>query len=227
MARQTQGSEIRVGDCVTMRAEHRRFLTSSTGGDVFKVVGRDGNALVLEGPMDWHQKHRKQRTMGAHQFKKTACPIEHGDMATPHHATKKSPAQLQREINEVLVHPGEHSYEDAMDALEKKHAGVPRGGSLRSGHAPVVPAMTRKTKWSSHATVRGNKAGTWDVEAGRGLTYDRGDGRGPLLMFNLHRHVVPATGSSHISPVELDEITREIAAFLNRKKRKLKPSSGY
>jgi len=79
----------------------------------------------------------------------------------------------------------------------------------------------------SHATVRGNKAGTWDVEAGRGLTYDRGDGHGPLLMFNLHRHVVPATGSSHISPVELDQITREIAAFLNRKKRKLKPSSGY
>jgi hypothetical protein len=60
--------------------------------------------------------------------------------ATPrHHATKKSPAQLQREVDEVLAHPGKYSYEEAMEALEKKHAGAPRGGSLRSGHAPVVP----------------------------------------------------------------------------------------
>jgi hypothetical protein len=87
-----------------MRAEHRRFLTSSTGGDVFKVVARDGKALVLEGPMDWHPKHRKQRTMGAHQFKKTSCPVEQG--VTPHHATKKkSAAQLQREIDEALANP--------------------------------------------------------------------------------------------------------------------------
>jgi len=68
--------------------------------------------------------------------------------STRHHATKKSPAQLQREIDAVLSHPGAHSYEEAMAALEKKHAGVPRGGSLRSGHAPVVPEMPRKTKWS-------------------------------------------------------------------------------
>ena len=85
----------------------------------------------------------------------------------------------------------------------------------------------RTASGRAHATARSTKADTWDVEAGRGLTYDRGDGRGPLLMFNLHRHVEPATGNSHIWPTELDEITREIAAFLNRKKRKLRPSPGY
>lgn len=72
-----------------------------------------------------------------------------GSAASPsprHHATKKSPAQLQREIDEVLASPGSYSYEEAMAALEKKHAGVKRGGSLRAGHAPVVP----KTK-EAHA----------------------------------------------------------------------------
>src|SRR5437867_30415 len=58
------------------------------------------------------------------------------------HATKRSPAQLQREIDEVLANPGKHSYEEAMEALKKKHVGVTRGGSLRSGHAPVVPKLT-------------------------------------------------------------------------------------
>jgi hypothetical protein len=58
-----------------------------------------------------------------------------------HHSTKKSPAQLQREIDEVLASPGSFSYEEAMAALEKKHAGVKRGGSLRSGHTPVAPRM--------------------------------------------------------------------------------------
>ena len=58
---------------------------------------------------------------------------------TRHHSTKKSPTQLQREIDEVLASPGSFSYEEAMAALEKKHAGVKRGGSLRAGHAPVVP----------------------------------------------------------------------------------------
>ncbi len=78
-----------------------------------------------------------------------AAPSHHATTRMPHHhATKKSPAQLQREIDEVLAHPGAHSYEEAMAALEKKHAGVPRGGSLRSGHVPVVPKMTSKTKWS-------------------------------------------------------------------------------
>ena len=77
----------------------------------------------------------------------------------------------------------------------------------------------------THATVRGDKAGTWEVEAGRGLTYDRHDGRGPLLMFNLHRHVDRETSGSNISPVDLDEITHEIARFLNSKKRKVKPAS--
>lgn len=85
-----------------------------------------------------------------------------------------------------------------------------------------------KRRGSTHATIKQKgKSGTWAVEAGRGLTYDRGDGRGPLLMFNLHRHVQPQTSSSYISPVDLDEITHEIAAFLNRKKRKLKPYPGY
>lgn len=90
------------------------------------------------------------------------------------------------------------------------------------------PFWEKKRGGSSHSTIKHkNKAGTWAVEAGRGLTYDRGDGRGPRLMFNLHRAVDPETSSSNISPVELDEITHEIAAFLNRKKRKLKPSPGY
>jgi hypothetical protein len=63
-------------------------------------------------------------------------------------AVKKTPAQLQREIDEVLASPGSFSYEEAMAALEKKHAGVKRGGSLRAGHAPVVPKMSAKTKWA-------------------------------------------------------------------------------
>lgn len=97
--RRSSGSDIQVGDCVTMRAEHRRFLTSTTGSEVFKVVGRDGGALVLEGPLRYHPKLRKQHTMGAHQFKKTACPRdEHA-----YHATKKSPKQLDAEIAEILA----------------------------------------------------------------------------------------------------------------------------
>lgn len=73
------------------------------------------------------------------------------------HAAKKSPAQLQREIDEVLASPGAFSYEEAMDALEKRHAGVPRGGSLRAGHAPVVPEMSpwRTRVFNSHAAAVG------------------------------------------------------------------------
>jgi hypothetical protein len=67
-------AKITVGDCVTMKAKYRRFLTSSTGSDVFKVIAIDGNAITIEGPMDWHPKHRRQKTMGVHQFKKTKCP---------------------------------------------------------------------------------------------------------------------------------------------------------
>ena len=67
-------------------------------------------------------------------------PAEWGRLPSKrHHATKKSPAQLQREIDEVLAKPGAYSYEKAMSALEKKHANVTRGGSLRAGHAPVIP----------------------------------------------------------------------------------------
>jgi hypothetical protein len=70
-----------------------------------------------------------------------------------------------------------------------------------------------------------NKAGTWDVQAGRGLTYDHHDGRGPLLMFNLQRHVDPRTSGANISPSELDDITYEIARLLNQKRRKVTPTS--
>jgi hypothetical protein len=69
---------IRAGDCVTMREPHRKYLTSSTGGSVFKVISTAGNALTLEGPLDWHPKHRKQKVMGARQFKRVACP-RYGD----------------------------------------------------------------------------------------------------------------------------------------------------
>lgn len=74
-----------------------------------------------------------------------------------HHATKKSPAQLQREIDEVLSAPGSFSYEEAMGALEKKHAGVKRGGSLRAGHAPVVPKMSAWTTrvFNTHHAAQG------------------------------------------------------------------------
>jgi hypothetical protein len=71
---------------------------------------------------------------------------EQRNHASVHHATKTSPAQLQREIDKVLAHPGKYSYEEAMDALEKKHSGVPRGGSLRSGHAPVAPKMPARNR---------------------------------------------------------------------------------
>ena len=78
---------------------------------------------------------------------------------TLQHATKKSPAQLQREIDEVLAAPGSSSYEEALAALEKKHAGVKRGGSLRAGDAPVVPkrshtAVKESSDVSNYGTAR-------------------------------------------------------------------------
>lgn len=97
------------------------------------------------GTLDKRKKHAEPAYM-----------IETEKPSKPHHATKKkSPAQLQREIDEVLAKPGAYSYEEAMAALEKKHAGVPRGGSLRSGHAPVVPKIahaTMKTDATSAST---------------------------------------------------------------------------
>lgn len=68
------GSAFQAGNCVTMREPHRKHLTSSTGGAIFKVESVDGNALTLEGPLDWHPKHRKRKIMGAQQFKRVACP---------------------------------------------------------------------------------------------------------------------------------------------------------
>lgn len=91
-AHATKRSVIAVGDCVVMRDPHRKFLTSTTGGDHFKVVDRDEGTLTLEGPLHWHAKHRQRRVMGAQQFKKVAC---NG------HATK-SRAQLDREIAEAV-----------------------------------------------------------------------------------------------------------------------------
>ena len=51
------------------------------------------------------------------------------------------------------------SYEEDMAALEKKHAGVKRGGSLRAGHAPVAPKMSttkRVPKTQVIFVVQGN-----------------------------------------------------------------------
>ena len=86
-----KGAKIQVGDCVVMRDPHRKFLTSTTGGTVFKVLAIDGVTLTLEGPMDHHPKHRRQKIMGAHQFKKVACPRpDWPDAGAPtNHATKK------------------------------------------------------------------------------------------------------------------------------------------
>ena len=93
--------KISVGDCVVMRAPHRKFLTSTTGGTVFKVLSIDGNALTLEGPLDHHPKHRRQHVMGAHQFKRVACPVD-AFASAGQHATKKSGSQLDREIATAL-----------------------------------------------------------------------------------------------------------------------------
>jgi hypothetical protein len=93
-------AKISVGDCVTMRTPHRKFLTSSTGGTVFKVLSIDGSALTLEGPMDHHPKHRRQHVMGAQQFKRVACPVD--EFTGTRHSTKKSTAQLDREIAQAL-----------------------------------------------------------------------------------------------------------------------------
>jgi len=90
---------FQAGDCVTMREPHRKYLTSSTGGSVFKVVSTADNALTLEGPLNWHPKHRKQKVMGARQFKRVACPrfedardgddYEHAvSVEQPSHATR-------------------------------------------------------------------------------------------------------------------------------------------
>jgi hypothetical protein len=97
-------SAIGVGDCVVMRAPYRKYITSSTGGDVFKVVAISGKALTIEGPVDYHPKHRQQKVMGAQQFKRVACPRfgDERDGQLMHHSTKKTPAQLDREIAEVV-----------------------------------------------------------------------------------------------------------------------------
>lgn len=97
---------IQVGDCVVMRDPYRKYLTSTTGGTIFKVVSISGSALTLEGPMDYHPKHRRREVMGAQQFKRVACPRFDEDVAAQltHHSTKKkSPARLDREITTMLA----------------------------------------------------------------------------------------------------------------------------
>lgn len=106
---------------------------------------------------------------------------------------------------------------DQAIGIASRHWGLPKKVAFPTRTSPHHSSMAKR---------KTGKGGKWEVEAGRGLTYDRGDGRGALLMFNLHRAVDPITSGSNISPVELDEITRSIAAFLNRSKRKLKPSPG-
>lgn len=116
---------------------------------------------------------------------------------------------------------GSGSEYDWVGPFETKHVAEQVREGVTGG-AWGYPRHQRDTP--AHAAVRSNKAGTWEVEAGRGLTYDHHDGRGPLLMFNLHRVVNPRTSGSHIRPDELDEITHEIARFLNSKKRKVTPT---
>jgi hypothetical protein len=122
-------------------AERRSAEVNKTFLEMLPTMRRrDLEKLIEKRPALWG-RFAAYLTSG-HRF------VDDPPAGTRHHATKKSPAQLQREIDEVLAHPGAHSYEEAMAALEKKHTGVPRGGSLRSGHAPVVPKMTSKTKWT-------------------------------------------------------------------------------
>ena len=118
---------------------------------------------------------------------------------------------------------GNEDYPTRIEVYERRE---PRTTDLAVVFKPDEEGVFRAqgTVTTSNATIRSNKAGTWEVEAGRGLTYDRHDGHGPLLMFNLHRVVNPRTSGSHIRPDELDEITYEIARFLNSKKRKVTPT---
>jgi hypothetical protein len=68
--------------------------------------------------------------------------------------------------------------------------------------------------------------GKWEVEAGRGLVFAPKGGEPPKLMFNLHRHV-DKNGNSAINPSDLDKLTHEIAAFLNRSHKTMPKWRGY
>ncbi len=129
--------------------EFRGFLRNASDRQVQgiydkeKSAGRDEYAELAVAEADRRgifleqEDHARKK---AHVCRTAACKKSHA------HATKKSSAQLQHEIDEVLASPGSFSYEEAMAALEKKHAGVKRGGSLRAGHAPVAPKMSA---WST------------------------------------------------------------------------------
>jgi len=93
---------IQIGDCVVMREPHRRYITSSTGAVVFKVVDASDGTLTIEGPLDHHPKHRQRKVMGAQQFKRVACPrfSDNRDGPLPvDHATKR-PRIVVRKIGE-------------------------------------------------------------------------------------------------------------------------------
>lgn len=59
----------------------------------------------------------------------------------------KSAKQLDRDIAESLAETPAQLDRDIAEVLAA-HAGTKRGGSLRSGHAPTVPELTRKTQWA-------------------------------------------------------------------------------
>jgi hypothetical protein len=88
-----------------------------------------------------------------------------GHSTKRHHATKKLPAQLQREIDEVLASPGSSSYEEARTALENKRGSVKRGESLRAGHAKKV-AVYEKGQRVSVLDERGHEIGRGHVYSG-------------------------------------------------------------
>ena len=61
-------SEISVGDFVVMRTAHAYQLTYGRGSEIFRVIGKDRGALVLE-------DHRgEQMTMGDTLFKRVGRP---------------------------------------------------------------------------------------------------------------------------------------------------------
>jgi hypothetical protein len=99
------GPAFQAGDCVTMRESHRKYLTSSTGGTVFKVVSVAENALTLEGPLDWHPEHRRREVMGAQQFKRIACPrfgdARDGDGHEAHEAPRSHATRPQIVVNKI------------------------------------------------------------------------------------------------------------------------------
>ena len=87
---------------------------------------------------------------------------------------------------------------------------------------PKTAAQLDREIAESTATTQ---QGKWEVEAGRGLVFVPKNGERKLI-FNLHRHV-DKNGNSAVSPTVVDEITHEVAALLNRTRRKMPKWRGY